>query len=226
MLAEERFVFGSTQEILGEDLIVLADWPSFQAIFEDLPADAYLSDGGTYRQRRFGRFIYTSDDNELVLQPHRPYSQPKYFNPLNGGMKRHFAPLTEAILNNRVVQRVLQLLGTGYSTLEDQPCWRINTYFNRIVTCAEEMGKPVPEGMHRDGVKFSCLLMANHINFTGGNSTLFDMLTHKPVFEGRLGAGGQMLVFRDDAVLHNTTDIRPADPKLSGYRDVLVIEFY
>src|SRR6218665_2544901 len=90
MLAEERFVFGSTQEILGEDLIVLADWPSFQAIFEDLPADAYLS-----------------DDNELVLQPHRPYSQPKYFNPLNGGMKRHFAPLTEAILNNRVVQRVL-----------------------------------------------------------------------------------------------------------------------
>jgi hypothetical protein len=80
--------------------------------------------------------------------------------------------------------------------------------------------------MHRDGVKFSCLFMASHINFTGGDSTLFDLLTHKPVFQGRLGAGGQMLVFRDDTVLHDTTGISPADPRAPGYRDVLVIEFY
>src|SRR5262249_39176434 len=158
-LSEQRFVFGSTRELLGEDLRALADWPAFQAIFEDLPADTCMNDGGSYRQRRFGRFVYTRDDDGLALQPHRPYSQPKYFNPLNGGMERHFAPLTDAIVNNQVVQCVLRLLGAGYSALEDQPRWRINTYFNRIIARTEEMGKPVPEGMHRDGVKFSCLFM-------------------------------------------------------------------
>lgn len=225
-LAEERLVFGTSQEVLGEELTALADWLNFQTIFEDLPVDPYMNDGGSYRQRRFGRFVYTRDDDDLQLQPHRPYSQPKYFNPLNGGMERHFAPLTGAIVHNKVVQRVLRLLGAGYSALEDQPRWRINTYFNRIIAGADEMGKPVPEGMHRDGVKFSCLFMANYINFTGGDSTLFDMLTHEPVFQGRLDAGGQMLVFRDDTVLHDTTGIRPVDPKSPGYRDVLVIEFY
>jgi hypothetical protein len=226
LLAEERFVFGSTGEVLGKDLTALAGWPAFQAVFEDMPVDSYMNDGGSYRLRRFGRFVYTRDDDGLALQPHRPYSQPKYFNPLNGGMERHFAPLTDEMVNNEVMQRVLRLLGAGYSALEDQPRWRINTYFNRIIARSEEMGQPVPEGMHRDGVKFSCLFMVNHINFTGGDSTLFDLLTHKPVFEGRLSAGGQMLVFRDDTVLHDTTGIRPAKEGSLGYRDVLVIEFY
>lgn len=224
-LAGERFVFGSIHEVLGEDLTALEDWPKFQAIFDDLPPDDYMSDGGSYRQRRFGRFVYTDADG-LALQPHRPYSQPKYFNPLNGGIERHFAPLTDTIVYNQVVQSVLKLLGAGYSALEDQPHWRINTYFNRITARNEEMGKPVPEGIHRDGVKFSCLFMANHINFIGGDSTLFDILTHKPVFQGRLSAGGQILVFRDDTVLHDTTAISPADSSAPGYRDVLVIEFY
>ncbi len=224
-LAEERFVIGTTAQVLGEDLTALDDWRAFQAIFEDLPPDAYMNDGGSYRLRRFGRFVYTHGDGALQVQPHAPYSQPKYFNPLNGGVDRHFAPLTDAIVDNQVLQRVLKLLGAAYSALEEQPRWRINTYFNRIVAKSAEHGKPVPEGKHRDGVKFSCLFMANHINFTGGDTTLFDLLTHDAAFEGRLNAGGDILVFRDDTVLHDTTAIQPADPAKPGYRDVLVIEF-
>ncbi|MBA2673726.1 2OG-Fe dioxygenase family protein [Ramlibacter sp.] len=224
-LAEERFVIGTTAQVLGEDLTALDDWCGFQAIFEDLPPDAYMNDGGSYRLRRFGRFVYTHEGDRLEVQPHAPYSQPKYFNPLNGGVDRHFAPLTDAIVNNQVLQRVLKLLGAAYSALEDQPRWRINTYFNRIVAKSAEDGKPVPEGKHRDGVKFSCLFMANHINFTGGDTTLFDLLTHDAAFEGRLSAGGDILVFRDDTVLHDTTAIQPADLAKPGYRDVLVIEF-
>lgn len=224
-LTEERFVIGTTAEVLGEDFTALDDWKRFQAIFEDLPPDTYMNDGGTYRLRRFGRFVYTRDDDRLEVQPHAPYSQPKYFNPLNGGGDRHFAPLTNGIVKNQVLQRVLKLLGAAYSALEDQQRWRINTYFNRIVARPEEAGKPVPEGKHRDGVKFSCLFMANHINFTGGDTTLFDLLTHDIVFEGRLNASGDIMVFRDDTVLHDTTAIQPEDSARPGYRDVLVIEF-
>lgn len=226
VLAEERLVFGSAADVFGTDVTALPDWPGFQRVFEDLPADPHMADGGSYRRRRFGRFVYDAALDALELQEHRPYSQPKYFNPLNGGVQRNFAPLTDEIANNAVLQTVLKCLGSAYSELEDQRRWRINTYFNRIVARREETGKPVPEGMHRDGVKFSCLFMANHINFTGGDTTLFDMLTHKPVFNGRLAMGGHVLVFRDDTVLHDTTAILPLDDRVPGYRDVLVIEFH
>jgi len=224
-LAEERYVHGTAAQVLGVDLCEFADWSRFQAIFEDLPADQYMNDGGTYRQRRFGRFKYFLEGDRLECQPHGPYSQPKYFNPLNGGIERHFAPLTDAIIGNNVLRTLLATLGRNYGELEQQASWRINTYFNRIIAQRDQVGKPVPEGMHRDGVKFSCLFMANKINFSGGETTLFDILTHRPVFHGQLRSGGDMMVFRDDTVLHDTTSILPEDESRPGYRDVLVIEF-
>jgi len=104
--------------------------------------------------------------------------------------------------------------------------WKINAYFNRIVASADQTGKPVPEGMHRDGVKFSCLLMADSSGFSGGDTTLYDIVEKKPIFEGRLAGPGATLLFRDDTVFHDTTAMIPVDNSLPGTRDVLVIEFY
>jgi hypothetical protein len=225
-LSDERYAFGTLRELFGEDFTAALGWREFQAIFDALAPDLYMADGGKYRQRRFGRFVYSHAADSLQAQPHRPYSQPRYFNPLNGGVQRDFAPLTEAIVRNEVVQRVLRRLGATFSELEDQPRWRVNTFFTRIVTRDGETGRPVPEGRHRDGVRFSCLLMANSIAYTGGHTTLFDILTHAPIFRCRLDAPGRALVFRDDAVLHDTSAIHPDEPHATGIRDVLSIEFY
>jgi hypothetical protein len=185
-----------------------------------------MNDGGTYRHRRFGRLRYCAQRGELTAEPHRPYYQPKYFNPLNGGIPRDFAPLDDAILGCAVFRRLLLRLGETYSRLEDATGWRINVYFNRILAHAGRAGKPVPEGMHRDGVKFSCLFMSQLVGCSGGETSLFDLITHEPVFKGRLQAPGDCLVFRDDTVLHDTTDIHAAQDDRPGFRDVLVIEFH
>ncbi len=223
-IADERLVFGSGAEMFGEDLTADPAWPAFAATWDALERDTYMNDGGTYRYRRFGRFKYYADGDRLEQQPHGPYKQPTYLNPLNGGIDRYFAPVTAEIAANPVFRRILHTLGSTYGTVEDVPMWKINTYFNRTLATDAEAGKPVPEGMHRDGVKFSCLFMTQYSGITGGVTTLFDN-DKLPVFTGTLVNPGDCLIFRDDMVFHDTTAVTPTRPGVGGYRDVLVIEF-
>ncbi len=185
-----------------------------------------MNDGGMYRYRRFGRFKWFADGDRLELQPHTAYSQPEYFNPLNGGMDRHFAPVTAKMAQNDVFRKILLELARTYGALEDIQTWKINTYFNRIVATPDMQGEPVPEGKHRDGVKFSCLFMADRTGVSGGSTTLLDIMHQKPIYFGTLEKPCDTLIFRDDTVFHDTTAITINAGKARGYRDVLVIEFY
>jgi len=225
-LESQRFVLGSASQVFGIDFLTHPDWKAFQAFFEDLELDQYMMDGGLYRQRRFGRFKWFADGNRLEQQPQTPYTQPLYFNPLNGGIERHFAPLTDTIVNNQVVREILLRLAKAYGELEDIQTWKINAYFNRIIATKDFSGQPVPEGKHRDGVKFSCLFMANRINVSGGSTTLTDILYQQEVFTGTLQNPSDVLIFRDDTVIHDTSAITVNEGFKEGYRDVLVIEFY
>lgn len=223
-IANERFVFGSTRSILGVDLPSMPEWAAFKQAWNELELDRFMNDGGTYRRRRFGRFKYFTQDDRLEPQPHAPYSQPLYFNPLNGGMERNFAPLTPEAAANPVFRRLLHALGAAYAEIEDVPMWKVRTYFNRITASGRELGKPVPEGLHRDGVKFSCLLLANREGVDGGVTTVCDM-DKQPIFTATLANDGDMLIFRDDTVYHDTTPVSPLGKDVEGHRDVLVVEF-
>ena len=225
-LGSERFVSGDIQSLIGKDLLKYSSWPIFQKYWTNLEIDRYMNDGGTYRQRRFGRFKWKAGDTQVHLQTHRPYQQPIYFNPLNGGLKRDFAPVTLSMAKNPILQELLTALATTYAHLEDVESWKINTYFNRIVARPEEDGLPVPEGMHRDGVKFSCLFMVNRFNISGGETTLFDLMHKEPIFNKTLILPGQTIIFRDDTVFHDTTSIKVIDETQLGFRDILVIEFH
>ncbi|WP_205621212.1 2OG-Fe dioxygenase family protein [Pseudomonas cremoricolorata] len=225
-LKNNRFVTGSTNQLLATDFATSPSWPAFQDYWNHLELDKFMNDGGKYRYRRFGRFKWFADGNRLEQQAHTPYSQPEYFNPLNGGMERHFAPVTEDMANNWVLRTLLLELANSYAQIEDVQSWKINTYFNRIITTADMQGSPVPEGRHRDGVKFSCLFMADCQSIAGGETTLFDIMHQQPIHVGTLAAAGQMLVFRDDTVFHDTTPIKISGEAQQGHRDLLVIEFY
>ncbi|HSK40956.1 MAG TPA: 2OG-Fe dioxygenase family protein [Arenibaculum sp.] len=223
-LAGERFVFGSSGEVLGHDLTAMPAWEEFRGFWNDLEIDRYMNDGGTYRFRRFGRFKWFADGSRLELQPHGPYSQPPYLNPLNGGMDRHFAPLTPEIASNQVLRRLLLTLGETYAGIEDVLMWKINVYLNRIVARGAEPGLPVPEGMHRDGVRFGCLLVAGRDNVEGGVTTLYG-LDKEPLVTTTLARTGDCMLFRDDVVFHDTTPVAAVDPGREGHRDLLVVEF-
>jgi|JI102314A1RNA_FD_contig_41_3374079_length_2935_multi_4_in_0_out_0_2 hypothetical protein len=225
-LKNERFVAGQAVDLFENDFSTLGTWPQFQNFWNDLEIDRYMNDGGIYRYRRFGRFKWFADGNRLELQSYTPYSQPKYFNPLNGGVDRHFAPITTEMAENEVLRKILLELANTYSAIEDVHTWKINTYFNRILATPNMQGLPVPEGKHRDGVKFSCLFMADRVGVSGGLTTLVDIMHQEPIYVGALEKPCDTLIFRDDTVFHDTTAITVNPDSKKGYRDVLVIEFY
>src|SRR5690606_8870858 len=76
--------------LVGVPLETLTRWTP---LWDDLPRDAYLKDGGTYRARRHSCFVQDLARDELEQVAHRAHWQSEDYNALHGGMERWFEPL-------------------------------------------------------------------------------------------------------------------------------------
>ena len=202
-----------------DDLLALC--PSWN----DLPPDEYLKDGGRYRRRRHSCFVLEADSLQQV--PHRPHWQPVEYNALHGGMERWFAPMLDADVAQPVWSQLLLALGRACTALRggahagSPPPWYVEAHQFRIDT-TDGIGRPTPEGAHRDGVDFVAVLLVGRSGIKGGETRVFEAD----------GPNGQRftltqpwsLLFLDDArVVHESTPIQPLAP--GGYRDTLVLTF-
>lgn len=71
--------------------------------WNDLPNDNYLKDGGRYRYRRYGSFVF--ENNSLVKVPHRAHWQPIDYNALHGGIERWFEPIKDTTLKKTALEK-------------------------------------------------------------------------------------------------------------------------
>ena len=85
--------------------------------WERLPRDPYLRDGGHYRARRHGSFIYTPGTRELAAVPQRPHWQPTTYNALHGGMLRWFEPIEPAVVTASAFRGLLASLGELFAQI-------------------------------------------------------------------------------------------------------------
>jgi len=187
--------------------------------WDDLPNDNYLKDGGHYRYRRHGSFTF--ENNSLIKVPHRAHWQPLDYNVLHGGIERWFEPVKDSTLKKTAWEKILrQFALTACSVLgyETEKLF-IEAHQFRIDT-THGIGRPTPEGAHRDGVDFVAVFMVNRNNIKGGETRVFDA-------DGRYGERFTLdepwsLLLLDDArVIHESTPIQPL--QTSGYRDTLVL---
>ncbi|WP_426110324.1 2OG-Fe dioxygenase family protein [Massilia sp. PWRC2] len=187
--------------------------PSWDA----LELDNYLKDGGHYRRRRHSCFI--DDGTSLTPTPHRAHWQPIEYNALHGGMHRLFEPIAATTVAQPGWGALLHALGQACSQARGVQPWFVEAHQFRIDTLGG-IGRPTPEGAHRDGVDFVAVLLVARHHVKGGETRVFEAA----------GPGGKrftmlepwtLLMLDDAAVIHESTPIQPTGD--NGHRDTLVL---
>ena len=223
-----------------------AELDALRPSWSDLPPDEHMRDGGRYRRRRHACFIVEGD--AVVPVPHRAHWQPLEYNALHGGLERWFEPIRAEVLAQPVWSHLLAVLSAhctavreppgrrvaataprrgqgglgrpGASLHGEQP-WFVEAHQFRIDT-TDGIGRPTPEGAHRDGVDFVAVLLIGREGIKGGETRVFDA-------DGPAGLRFTMtepwttLMLDDARVIHESTPIQPL--ATSGYRDTLVLTF-
>lgn len=197
--------------------IDLADLEALLPSWNDLPPDQYLKDGGRYRRRRHASYVVHADTVETV--PHRAHWQPLEYNALHGGMQRWFEPVSPTTATQPAWTKLLQALGTLCSQLKGAQDWFVEAHQFRIDT-TDGIGRPTPEGAHRDGVDLVAVFLVDRRAVKGGETRVFDAA----------GPNGQrftltqpwsLLLLDDARVIHESTPIQPMGG--NGHRDTLVV---
>ena len=187
----------------------------------DLPPDAYLRDGGRYRRRRHACFVADADGGTLRSVPHRAHWQPLEYNALHGGLERWFEPMRADVLARPAWSRLLLGLSAVCSALKGAQPWFIEAHQFRIDT-TDGIGRPTPEGAHRDGVDFVAVLLVDRVGIKGGETRVFD--AYGPAgLRFTMTEPWTTLLLDDERVVHESTPIQPLTE--GGHRDTLVLTF-
>lgn len=196
---------------------------AFEALqpgWDDLPPDDYLKDGGRYRSRRHSCFV--ADGASLAQAPHRAHWQSQDYNALHGGMHRWFEPIAPATIAQPAWRPLLSTLAGWCSALKGARPWYVEAHQFRIDT-GDGIGRPTPEGAHRDGVDFVAVVLVGRSGISGGETRVFQAD----------GPDGQrftllepwsLLFLDDERVIHESTPIQPSGDG-TGHRDTLVLTY-
>ncbi|HEY1097613.1 MAG TPA: 2OG-Fe dioxygenase family protein [Myxococcota bacterium] len=173
--------------------------------WNELPVDAWLKDGGRYRSRRHACFVV--DDMDMTRVPHRAHWQPIAYNALHGGLERWFDPIVDDVANAAVWRALIVTLAQWCSTLKGAQPWYVEAHQFRIDT-ADGIGRPTPEGAHRDGVDFVAVLLVDRQHIKGGETRVFEADGPRGV-RFTLHEPWSLLFLDDERVIHESTPIQP-----------------
>lgn len=193
------------------------------ASWDTLEPDQYLKDGGRYRRRRHSCFV--QDGDTLQQTEHRPHWQPLEYNALHGGMNRLFSPVlpqtAAAPAWDALLRAVGRLCSAARGAEVQQQRWYVEAHQFRIDT-TDGIGRPTPEGAHRDGVDFVAVILIGRHAIKGGETRIFEA-------DGPNGKRftmtepWTMLLLDDATVIHESTPIQPLGEH--GHRDTLVLTY-
>jgi hypothetical protein len=204
---------GDVAQLAGCPLRALAE---LGASWQRLAPDAYLKDGGKYRKRRHASYVI--DTAGVHPTPHRAHWQPVEYNALHGGMERWFEPVEPATHTPAWIA-LLRWMASLANQLRGPQNWYTEAHQFRIDT-EGGIGRPTPEGAHRDGVDLVAVFLVAREGVKGGETRVFDAD----------GPSGQrftltepwsVLLLDDARVIHETTPIQPTAD--NAHRDTLVI---
>jgi hypothetical protein len=219
-LSKAGYAFLSARD-LGPVLHVdVAQLNPLEEWWSSLPRDQYLRDGGRYRSRRHACFVQDVGGT-LRLAPRRAHWQPTSYNALHGGLERWFEPIAPEVVNAPAWMQLVASIGSLFAQVRPVDRWFIEAHQFRIDT-AGGIGRPTPEGAHRDGVDFVALMLVRRRNVRGGETRVFDANGPSGV-RFTMEEPWSLLLMDDARVIHETTPIQPDGE--GGVRDTLVLTY-
>ncbi|UUC95971.1 MULTISPECIES: 2OG-Fe dioxygenase family protein [Comamonas] len=201
----------------------VSDLHAMDADWQGLPPDAFLKDGGRYRRRRHSCFVSEGDQVQQV--PHRAHWQPVEYNALHGGMQRMFEPMLDSTTTSMawlaMINALGQLADQVFCTDELHERWFVEAHQFRIDT-TDGIGRPTPEGAHRDGVDLVAVLLVGRKGVKGGETRVFEA-TGPNGQRFTLTEPWSVMLLDDARMIHETTPIQPVEH--GGVRDTLVLTY-
>ena len=217
------FVHGEAMRDLLSPFGPVGDWAAFADSWNRLALDTYMADGGRYRRRRHATF--TVQAGRAARAPHQAHFQTVDYNPLNGGVARWFEPIEDAVVSGASMTTILAFCRDLFDGLghKRQP-WQIEVHQFRIEARSGQVGRPTPEGLHRDGVDYVLVLLINRRNIASGVTTIHSL--HGPALgQFTLTDPFDAAIVDDTRVAHGVTPVEPFDATQPAHRDVLVVTF-
>ncbi|MBJ7311141.1 2OG-Fe dioxygenase family protein [Rugamonas sp. CCM 8940] len=210
-----------------QDVAALAGCPlaalaELEASWDQLAPDNYLKDGGRYRRRRHSCFV--QDDGAAPRQvAHRSHWQPLEYNALHGGMNRLFEPVLAETVARPAWGALIGAVGALCTAARGGAAhpWYIEAHQFRIDT-TDGIGRPTPEGAHRDGVDFVAVLLVGRHQIKGGETRIFEAAGPNGK-RFTLTEPWSLLLLDDASVIHESTPIQPLGRH--GHRDTLVLTY-
>ena len=119
--------------------------------------------------------------------------------------------------------QLLRMLARLASALKGEQRWHVEAHQFRIDT-PDGIGRPAPEGAHRDGVDFVAVVLVARHAIKGGETRVFDAVGAQGI-RFTLTEPWSALLLDDERVIHESTPIHPVDAAAAapGRRDTLVI---
>jgi len=202
----------------------LTDWEAFAASWSDLDLDTYMADGGRYRRRRHATFAASAGQDAIERQPHQAHFQSLEYNPLHGDIMRWFQPIRPETAAGASMTTILGFSRALFDRLSPDTSWHIEAHQFRIEPPPGQVGRPTPEGMHRDGVDYALVLMVDRQNIASGVTSIHDS-DGKQLGSFTLAQPLDAALVHDRRVFHGVTPVEPIDPSRPAHRDVLVVTF-
>ncbi|WP_158007399.1 2OG-Fe dioxygenase family protein [Methyloceanibacter stevinii] len=189
----------------------------------DLGINLYMAGGGRYRRRRFG--VLAAGD-VVTRKAHQPHVQSRDYNQLNGGIERWLMPVDDAVTANVVAQGLLRCCTAVFDRASPADAaasfWHIEMHQFRIEATSKELGARTPEGAHRDGVDWVCVMLIDRTNVTSRIMQIFDP-EGRPLGEFTVTDPLDTVFLNDRRVFYSVAPIAPLDQAGKACRDVLVL---
>ena len=152
---------------------------------------------------------------------HRAHWQSLDYNALHGGIERWFEPIQDQLMSHLAWQSLLLGIVGVLNSLKPVRTWFIEAHQFRIDTTGG-IGRPTPEGAHRDGVDFVAVILVDRVCIKGGETRIFDAAGPEGL-RFTLEQPWTLLLMNDERMIHESTPIQPIGDH--GHRDTLILTF-